>query len=215
VTTLSNQADQKLKDFDELREAMLDKIAADQKSESLTRYFLLDFGFAKNESLAAFNSTTDESKAGYSKSALMHYENLLAAVDSINTKELYSFIQKLNLRAEDWDVETADDRVFMKAWIYQDIGFIKKRLGNIQDAIAAVEKGIDINPKAWSLIYNLACYQTILNDLEGAKTTMERCISSAYSRKLAGWALDDPDLKALITSDVELKADLEKLTVSL
>jgi tetratricopeptide (TPR) repeat protein len=200
------KTDASLKQFESLKESLLKTLEV----AAFTRNFFLTFTVAKNESMQCEHPTL---KAEFMGSALFNYQRLVKDIDLVNKAELSEFVNShLNMRKEIWDNEISDDAIFMKCWMYQDIAYLQKRLGRLDDAINTCKEGLKICPNAWSIVFNLSCYQCLKELDEEAKRSLEQCLSTPYAGTFANWALNDDDFVAFLKRQKSMNARLLALT---
>ena len=63
----------------------------------------------------------------------------------------------------------------LEAWL--GLGWCYKRLGRLDDAIGALESGLDASPRQPILLYNLACYHSLAGNVAAAIDHLPRAIS--------------------------------------
>lgn len=63
----------------------------------------------------------------------------------------------------------------LEAWL--GLGWCYKRLGRLDDAIGALESGLDASPRQPILLYNLACYHSLAGNVAAAIDHLTRAIS--------------------------------------
>jgi tetratricopeptide (TPR) repeat protein len=81
------------------------------------------------------------------------------------------------------------------------------RTGDLDRALAVIHEGLDLHPNGASLVYNLACYETLAGHNDEALAHLVRAL--ALDPAIAEWARTDADLDPLRN-----RADFPDLTIS-
>ena len=83
----------------------------------------------------------------------------------------------------------------VEAWL--GLGWCLKRLGRLDDAITALERGRTVSPQQPILLYNLACYHSLAGNVSAAIENLTQAIAlDARYRDLTGSERDFDPIRA-------------------
>lgn len=90
-----------------------------------------------------------------------------------------------------------DVPVPIRSWGYAALGYIHKRLGNVEKALQNIEESLALVPDAPApeILYNAACYNTLLGDYDKALHYLRRALE--LKPELKQMALDDQDFQGI------------------
>ncbi len=85
----------------------------------------------------------------------------------------------------------------LRSWGYANLGYIHKRLGDKAQALQNVEKALALVPNipAPDILYNAACYSTLLSDDDKALDYLRRAMELKPELKKIAW--QDPDFERI------------------
>ena len=83
----------------------------------------------------------------------------------------------------------------VSGWIHRS--FALHELKRTSEALEKILPAVELFPKDWTLIYNVACYQCQLGDLPAARLWLARAFTLGHLEESRARALEDPDLQPL------------------
>ena len=82
-------------------------------------------------------------------------------------------------------------------WLKWAYATRRKDGGSIAEARNILEKAGRLFPNESTIFFNLACYDSLLGNLEAAKTWLDRALETGDRKTIQTMILEDPDLESL------------------